>query len=287
MPDAKNSLSPEAINIYLLGGVNTAFCYTKTYYYWKKFQSIYRILKDEIKVKTGPIKIIDVGCAFGGNVFLLNHDFGREHDLEFFGVDLNPTEIYCCNLKKEKYQTGNFTFTVMSAESLDYPDNSFDILFSIEVLEHLQRPARAINEFYRVLKPGGLAIITTPNRSTLISKPRKILESVLERAGKARSSAREEMKNSVPGKSNDADEQAGYGHISVKGLKEWIEILSESGFKTEKIRKGSLLRGSLRLDRKRAVMALVLMAEIFLDRLPLFKNLSEDVILSARKIIID
>jgi len=40
-------------------------------------------------------------------------------------------------------------------------DASFDIILCTEVLEHLHTPAKAIGEFYRVLKPGGLLLLTT------------------------------------------------------------------------------------------------------------------------------
>jgi len=46
---------------------------------------------------------------------------------------------------------------------LPFADDSFDLLFCRDVIEHLRDPARAAREFGRVLKPGGLAIISTVN----------------------------------------------------------------------------------------------------------------------------
>jgi SAM-dependent methyltransferase len=46
---------------------------------------------------------------------------------------------------------------------LPFADNSFDLLVSIDVHEHLQRPELLAAEFFRVLKPGGRAVVTTPN----------------------------------------------------------------------------------------------------------------------------
>ncbi len=46
---------------------------------------------------------------------------------------------------------------------LPFPDGHFDLLVSIDVHEHLQRPERLAAEFSRVLKPGGRAVVSTPN----------------------------------------------------------------------------------------------------------------------------
>jgi 2-polyprenyl-3-methyl-5-hydroxy-6-metoxy-1,4-benzoquinol methylase len=47
---------------------------------------------------------------------------------------------------------------------MPFPDNHFDYVISSEVIEHVPAPHRAIDELYRVLKPGGTLVITTPNR---------------------------------------------------------------------------------------------------------------------------
>jgi SAM-dependent methyltransferase len=46
---------------------------------------------------------------------------------------------------------------------LPFPDRSFDLLVSIDVHEHLQKPELLAAEFFRTLKPGGRAVVTTPN----------------------------------------------------------------------------------------------------------------------------
>ncbi|MBI2099171.1 class I SAM-dependent methyltransferase [Candidatus Uhrbacteria bacterium] len=50
---------------------------------------------------------------------------------------------------------------VGDAHALPFPDNSFDLVLCIEVLEHLKSPERAIAEMKRVLRPGGKLILTT------------------------------------------------------------------------------------------------------------------------------
>ncbi len=53
---------------------------------------------------------------------------------------------------------------IADAESIPYPDSSFDVVFSDNVLEHLERPSLVFGEVARVLKPGGHFLFKTPNR---------------------------------------------------------------------------------------------------------------------------
>jgi len=62
---------------------------------------------------------------------------------------------------------------VSMAEKIPYPANSFDLVFSDNVLEHLERPHEVFAEVQRVLKPGGVFLVKTPNKRhyvTLISR---------------------------------------------------------------------------------------------------------------------
>jgi 2-polyprenyl-3-methyl-5-hydroxy-6-metoxy-1,4-benzoquinol methylase len=52
---------------------------------------------------------------------------------------------------------------------LSLPDASFDVILSTEVIEHLENPRATLREFFRLLRPGGHAVITTPNQESLRS----------------------------------------------------------------------------------------------------------------------
>jgi len=56
------------------------------------------------------------------------------------------------------------TRIVGSVLDIPFEDSTFDYVISSEVIEHTPDPLYAINEFHRVLKPGGLLVVTTPNR---------------------------------------------------------------------------------------------------------------------------
>ena len=51
---------------------------------------------------------------------------------------------------------------ICSLENLPNPDNSYDVVINTQVLEHVQYPQRVINEFFRILKPGGSLFLTAP-----------------------------------------------------------------------------------------------------------------------------
>jgi SAM-dependent methyltransferase len=50
----------------------------------------------------------------------------------------------------------------MDITDIQYPDDTFDVIYCSHVLEHVQDDRKAIGEFYRVLKPGGWAILQVP-----------------------------------------------------------------------------------------------------------------------------
>ena len=49
------------------------------------------------------------------------------------------------------------------------PDNSYNFVVSTEVIEHLENPRATFREFYRLLRPGGILIVTTPNQESVRS----------------------------------------------------------------------------------------------------------------------
>lgn len=52
---------------------------------------------------------------------------------------------------------------------LPIADASFDFIVSTEVIEHLENPRAVFREFYRLLKPGGKVLLTTPNQESIRS----------------------------------------------------------------------------------------------------------------------
>ena len=76
------------------------------------------------------------------------------------GCDINPGDIAFAKALNEDIT--NLDYQVENALELSFPDNHFDLIISVEVIEHVGQPERMIEEIQRVLKPGGLLIITYP-----------------------------------------------------------------------------------------------------------------------------
>jgi SAM-dependent methyltransferase len=69
---------------------------------------------------------------------------------------------------REKYPQGKFVSGHLPP--LPYPDNSFDTVVSFQVIEHIQNDVQFLEEINRVLRPGGVALLTTPNRLLSLSR---------------------------------------------------------------------------------------------------------------------
>jgi ubiquinone/menaquinone biosynthesis C-methylase UbiE len=95
--------------------------------------------------------ILDLGAG-SGNVKQMNF---RDSAARVCGIDLDPRVTSNPFLHDAK---------VGSAEKIPYPDQTFDLAFSDNVLEHLKAPDVVFAEVSRVLKPDGVFLAKTPNR---------------------------------------------------------------------------------------------------------------------------
>jgi SAM-dependent methyltransferase len=96
--------------------------------------------------------ILDVGCGIGVYVKRF-HDFSQS----VYGVDVDTERVQEASKYLPNIKQG-------SAEALPYNDGLFDIVLSHEVLEHVGDERKAVNEAFRVLKPGGRLVVFVPNR---------------------------------------------------------------------------------------------------------------------------
>jgi SAM-dependent methyltransferase len=103
-------------------------------------------------------RILDVGCGTGGTMDRLR-TLG-----EVWGLDMEPLALELCR------ERGHTNLTQASATAMPYPDNHFDAIVALDVLEHIEDHMAAASEIARVLKPGGTLVVTVPAYRSLWSR---------------------------------------------------------------------------------------------------------------------
>lgn len=94
--------------------------------------------------------MIDVGCGTGGNWELLS-SYGT-----CIGIDISPFALSLC---KEHW---NGSLICADALALPFRDCTAKLVAALDVLEHIEGDANALNEFWRILIPGGVLVLTVP-----------------------------------------------------------------------------------------------------------------------------
>ena len=95
-------------------------------------------------------RAIDVGCGTGHHLGLL-----RGRGFEVSGIDASAPM-----LARARKEHPDLDLRSADVEALPYPDAHFDLALSVEVLRYLARPEAALREIARVLRPGGLGLVT-------------------------------------------------------------------------------------------------------------------------------
>ncbi len=106
--------------------------------------------------KTGSL-VLEAGCGLGNWTFIF-----KQMGFKPIGIDLSFSSL---KIAWEYCQKNSFDslFVLADIRKIPIRDNYFDLVVSYGVVEHFVNSVDAVNEFYRVLKPGGACLVTTPN----------------------------------------------------------------------------------------------------------------------------
>jgi 2-polyprenyl-3-methyl-5-hydroxy-6-metoxy-1,4-benzoquinol methylase len=112
--------------------------------------------------------ILEVGCGEGRGV-----EFLAPLGNSYTAIDKIESII---GTLTEQFPASSFILANIPPFSM-LEDDKFDVIVSFQVIEHIKEDKKFISEMYRVLKPGGVALLTTPNKpKTLTRNPWHIRE---------------------------------------------------------------------------------------------------------------
>lgn len=123
------------------------------------FQARNKIIHSQIneiyQIEKRPLKILNVGVATGATSQLLNN-FGQVTSVEY--------DQDCIDFVSSKI---NLPIAQGDICALDFPDNSFDLVCALDVIEHVENDQLAADELTRVCRIGGAMVITVPTFKSL------------------------------------------------------------------------------------------------------------------------
>jgi ubiquinone/menaquinone biosynthesis C-methylase UbiE len=109
------------------------------------------------------LRVLEIGSGAGAHSALFKY-----HGAVMTSVDLTPERVLATARKLSLVEGDEGNAYQADAENLPFQDNSFDIVYSNGVLHHSENTDQCIQEVYRVLKPGGKAVIMLYSRHSAI-----------------------------------------------------------------------------------------------------------------------
>lgn len=170
-------------------------------------------------------QLLDAGCGSGMLAGLLATENPEVH---ITGIDGNKDAVDFCN-RQWKHLTNTVFFETQIDDLSRISHNSIDGIAFLEVIEHLtlQQASEVLKAFYRVLKPKGVLVISTPNRKSLWPALEKLLD-LLRLVPRLQGDQHEKI---FSGRELAAIvEQAGFitsRKQTINAIAPWLAILSE------------------------------------------------------------
>jgi SAM-dependent methyltransferase len=145
--------------------------YTTDHWQWRpeiehsRFAKVwYRALLDHVlpRLALRESRVLDVGAGYGLLVPHLQPRVAR-----YVGVDLALSAVRQFPASSPRRAHG----VVADGTALPFPNGSFDLVLCLEVIEHAADPPRLVDECFRVARPGGHVLFSTPNYRNLFLLP--------------------------------------------------------------------------------------------------------------------
>jgi len=185
-----------------------------------------------------PESLLDVGCGDASMLFR----YLKQIPSDFHGVEGAP------NLKAQAEQRGVKVASFDLNGRWPYEDKKFDVVFSSQVIEHLHNTRLFVEEAYRVLKPGGTAVITSENLCSLLNCLAMVLGftpfSLMQTCGRYLGNPIGLHYNEPLAEPLPVDHPAFSGvsgHVRVLTVRQARELFALAGFETPEVRSISIL----------------------------------------------
>lgn len=136
---------------------------------WVKF--VLEVAVNDLVQLIGPEKqpdegvVLDIGCGQGKSFKLLKQKFNPR---TLIGIDADESILDKARMQAHQDNV-DVRLMVGNGEKIDLPDKSVDVLFCHQTFHHLIEHEKAIAEFHRVLKPGGLLLFAESTRKYIHS----------------------------------------------------------------------------------------------------------------------
>lgn len=140
--------------------------------FWPENQKRVRLMVDDVISRIPPsasARILDVGCYNGFNSFLFSQ----------LGYQVTATDAVDIATRQSLFEKSGIAFFFSNLNESNpfphIPDSHFDVVLMGEVIEHiLNHPLGLMRHVSRVMRPGGLLILTTPNPATVTNALRML-----------------------------------------------------------------------------------------------------------------
>ena len=126
------------------------FAIEETHWWYRGRRALVRHALDTHAGASRPLTILDVACATGMSFRFLD-DYGPIR-----GIDISEETIRLCG------QRGIDRIVRADAMSLPFLEGSYDVVLALDAFEHFEDDVSAMAEVFRVLRPGGLLVVTVP-----------------------------------------------------------------------------------------------------------------------------
>lgn len=143
--------------------------YSSLVYYKRLKFCLNAIKKYKRYSKNASFRFADIGCGFGIFMRILGKEYPNS---KLVGIDLRPEE----QLAAARKLVNNKNAVLIRGDALNMPlkSDSFDIVLTTDVLEHVNDPVKGLKELHRIMTKNGLLIILVPTELFLFKLLRRL-----------------------------------------------------------------------------------------------------------------